>query len=1187
MKKILLFIALVSVVLAMQAQKIPPCSLNFETQDAFSEWTVINANEGDTWIWDESEQAATCSSSKAIADDWIISPAITLEAGKAYQVTAYVKSSGRWDQQDFSINAGLENTVAGQTNQIYNETRLVSTFYVDKGGVFSPQSTGLHYIGIHYYSGRMNGTFYLQKLEVKEAPVYPAQIQDLTVTAGAGGALEAHLQWTWPDKNHLDGALNNLTGGKIYRNNTEIATVDDAVVGGEGVYVDKDISKAGTYTYKVVAYNQSGDAQGAAKSVTSSWIGEDIPMGVTELTAAAEGASVTINFTAPTEGKNGGWIDAEHLRYKIVRNPGNTVLQEAYEGTLPYTDVVPALDCYTYVITPLDSQGAPGVSVTSNEVIAGGAKDIPYSETLATENGTKLFNIIDGNKDGKTWKFSSYKKMMSYWGGTEADEWMITPDLNMKGGKAYKVTFQTGLESATKEEHYKNIEVTLGQGSTADVQNSLQNFYIQSGLMEQKEVVFSVPEDGQWNIGFHCHGQTSSYSIYLSNIKVEETIFVPNPVDGLKATAGDNGALTAMLSWTNPTQTTAGTPLPSLDKVEVYRGETLVDTKTAPALGEAMTFEDKQITEPGIYTYKVVTYLGDSDNEASAVTEWIGEDIPSAVTNLSVTSADDLVTITFDAPQSGQHNGWLDIEALTYRVVRNPGEVVVREDYDRSAPLADRVPSLGMYNYTIIPVTAGKVEGTGLTSDNIVAGLAVEVPYYEPLATKEALGLFTIVDQNKDNSKWSYYSSKNAANYYGGTSADDYLFTPKIRLKANHKYAFSFDSWLYRAAESDYKTLEMTVGNDTTAESQTMFYSEIIESTWTKTITAEFTVPEDGVWYLGIHCVGPVQGYNDVYVNNLMVEEVPQISVDGSVITVSGTIKDMASIQERIPERVTAADFTEASVPAGAEDVFAAINPNCLKYFATDAEIPAWSNAVVGDKAVAVSLQDGYDFNNIKPFHAEKIEFCRTFAPGWNTFALPFGMTVEEGDEIEKFSEVKPDKIQFVTAVTVNANEAYLINIDETAAERKFEATDADVPVTAAGEEPFVHTFSMLSGSDAVGKYVMVSEEGSEAFVLISDESTVIPAFSGYMLLPGDAPARYAVSHNNGASGIDDHHLSGLKVRSVNGRLILETALPQTVRIYGMDGCLIRVMELAEGVNSIDNLARGVYLVNNKKVVIN
>lgn len=36
--------------------------------------------------------------------------------------------------------------------------------------------------------------------------------------------------------------------------------------------------------------------------------------------------------------------------------------------------------------------------------------------------------------------------MVQYWGGSDADEWLITPKLNLVVGKNYKLLFKTGLE---------------------------------------------------------------------------------------------------------------------------------------------------------------------------------------------------------------------------------------------------------------------------------------------------------------------------------------------------------------------------------------------------------------------------------------------------------------------------------------------------------------------------------------------------------------------------------------------------------------------------------------------------------------------------------------------------------------------------------------------------------------------
>lgn len=56
----------------------------------------------------------------------------------------------------------------------------------------------------------------------------------------------------------------------------------------------------------------------------------------------------------------------------------------------------------------------------SNKVVAGGAKELPYSESFDTESSLDLFTILSANGDNSTWKYESSKKMVQYWGGSDA-----------------------------------------------------------------------------------------------------------------------------------------------------------------------------------------------------------------------------------------------------------------------------------------------------------------------------------------------------------------------------------------------------------------------------------------------------------------------------------------------------------------------------------------------------------------------------------------------------------------------------------------------------------------------------------------------------------------------------------------------------------------------------------------------
>ena len=179
-----------------------------------------------------------------------------------------------------------------------------------------------------------------------------------------------------------------------------VATLDTATVGGKAGWIDSSIETAGNYTYKVVAYNTFGDSQGSATTVTSPWIGNDTPAAVTDLVASAEDATVSLSFTPPTVGKNGGYIDTEALTYEIGRTPGG-VLSESFSGPFPYIDEVPELGSYVYTVVAM-FDGKASVSVASNKVVAGGAKELPYSESFDTESSLDLFTILSANGDNST-----------------------------------------------------------------------------------------------------------------------------------------------------------------------------------------------------------------------------------------------------------------------------------------------------------------------------------------------------------------------------------------------------------------------------------------------------------------------------------------------------------------------------------------------------------------------------------------------------------------------------------------------------------------------------------------------------------------------------------------------------------------------------------------------------------------
>lgn len=74
--------------------------------------------------------------------------------------------------------------------------------------------------------------------------------------------------------------------------------------------------------------------------------------------------------------------------------------------------------------------------------------------------------------------------------------------------------------------------------------------------------------------------------------------------------------------------------------------------------------------------------------------------------------------------------------------------------------------------------------------------------------------------------------------------------------------------------------------------------------------------------------------------------------------------------------------------------------------------------------------------------------------------------------------------------------------------------------------------------------------------------------------------------YNDGPDNIAANEISGLSAYSVNGALIINTDKAQTVQLYSIEGRMVTAVELTEGENIINGLAKGIYLMKNQKVII-
>lgn len=272
----------------------------------------------------------------------------------------------------------------------------------------------------------------------------------------------------------------------------------------------------------------------------------------------------------------------------------------------------------------------------------------------------------------------------------------------------------------------------------------------------------------------------------------------PSYPRAFKATADAKGALSAQLSWTTPSVSYLGAKLSSLTGTKVYRNDQLVYTSTETTLGKAVTWTDKPSTD-GYYIYKVVPYNAAGDGVYKEFAAYVGEDLPGAPQNVTLTTHGGNAEITWAAPEKGQHGGYFDNASVKYNVVRMPDNKVVVEG-TTSLRATDAVSVQKGYSYIVTAVNKKGV-GASATSKTMSFGPEDSVPFTSPLTTQDDFDRWVTADKNNDGNTWTFYKPTQTTTYDRcDQNADDWLYTPALKFEKGKtyqvRYTYSSANWV-------------------------------------------------------------------------------------------------------------------------------------------------------------------------------------------------------------------------------------------------------------------------------------------------------------------------------------------------------------------------------------------------------
>ncbi|MGE0077120.1 MAG: carboxypeptidase regulatory-like domain-containing protein [Bacteroidales bacterium] len=523
---------------------------------------------------------------------------------------------------------------------------------------------------------------------------------------------------------------------------------------------------------------------------------------------------------------------------------------------------------------------------------------VVFSEDWEDEATWDNWITVDNNSDTKTWAWLSYGGSFSsacahyVFGSIAGDDWLFSPSIALKADRTYRMSFwHDNIYQVQK------LRISVGSSTNpSDHSNILINLPDIEGR-DTVSVVFKIPTDGDYHLGFYCYSEALGYSyLYVDDIQVEEYALngIPARVDNLTPIPGENGVVSMGLSWTNPSTTYGGSALTELTAINIYKDGAATPTvfTTTLGIGATATWTDPNPTE-GNHTYivKAINSLGQSF--ADTVNTFVGIDVPSEPQNLSLVNNSGVAALSWSAPEGlGVKGGWYNTNNITYRIVRNPGNVVLETSYSGNSYTDNTITSLGIYSYV---VTARNSDGVGgfATSNTVKIGSAIVLPFAETWEDPSTLNLWTIINSTNDEGTWARGSSRGYTypscmyfyTFNGNYSPeDDWVISPKMRFETGKTYRLTFYAKTHLFS---YEDLTVTLGKDATIAAQTTTIYSLTDYTtgfeYDKNVVT-FTVSATGSYCIGFNTT---TGTNNIYIDDITVEELQ--ATDMKAVSVTGS----------------------------------------------------------------------------------------------------------------------------------------------------------------------------------------------------------------------------------------------------------------------------------------------------------
>ena len=360
---------------------------DISTEEAFKTLTVVNSNGDDnTWRYDAHEHSAICYGiSSHNNDDWLLTPAFQVEAGKVYEVTFTGRAGGASQSESLGTGFGTGDDPAAfkmlDRNLLLDFRGITPQYY------FTAKETGTCRVGFHNTASPGSNSVLVNQIKVTEVTVQtaPRPVSFLTTAQTGAGLRQTVLTFTTPSQNIDGSTLTALTKIEVYRNFDLLHTIDHPATETRVTWTDRTPAH-GNNIYTLIAYSDKG--MGEPVSITA-FSGEDKPGKVSAVKLTNDGTHYILRWKKPAKGASYGYFDAANCRYKIYTVEGHkyhlVATTEKNDTAIVLNNVTGPQRKIAYAVTAVND-GGEGDPASSAEVLMGSSYKLPvrinFDETI-------------------------------------------------------------------------------------------------------------------------------------------------------------------------------------------------------------------------------------------------------------------------------------------------------------------------------------------------------------------------------------------------------------------------------------------------------------------------------------------------------------------------------------------------------------------------------------------------------------------------------------------------------------------------------------------------------------------------------------------------------------------------------------------------------------------------------------